>query len=145
MKKTLLLIAALLFGISAFAEVVTIGEGTEVNRYLPTYVLYKYSITQQIYLADEIGTDGKILSVAFYNNGGQRGRNIDVYMAATPKAAFAEDNDWGNLTAADRVFSGQVWFSQHDWTTITLTTPFVYDGTSNLLLAVDDNTGTYES
>ena len=41
----------------------------------------------------------------------------------------------------DKVYSGAVTFESNGWCSISLDTPFEYDGTSNLLLTVDDNTG----
>jgi hypothetical protein len=43
------------------------------------------------------------------------------------------------------VFSGSVTFNASGWTTITLSTPFVYDGTNNMVIGMDDNTGSYVS
>ena len=36
-------------------------------------------------------------------------------------------------------------FADNAWTTITLNTPFEYDGTRNVAIIVDDNTGSYKS
>ena len=122
----------------------TIGTADAAAGYLPTYILYNYSYTQQIYTADEIGTAGTILSVAFYGQSVQT-RNLDVYMVATDKTNFESATDWIIVSENDMVFSGSVDFAANVWTTITLTTPFTYDGTSNLAIIVDDNTGTWTS
>ncbi|MBR0274082.1 MAG: DUF2436 domain-containing protein [Bacteroidaceae bacterium] len=123
-------------------QVVEIGSGTTTNSYLPNYEFYNYSMTQQIYTAAEIGTAGTINSLAYYT-AGDASRNLDVYMVHTNKTAFSGANDWVVPTAADLVFSGNVTYTSNDWTTITLSTPFEYNGTDNLCLIVDDNTGGY--
>jgi len=119
--------------------------GTTTNSYLPSYSLYNYSLTQQIYTADEIGMACTINSIAFYNGGSAKTRNYTFYLAHTGKAAFDSNTDWIAATADNQVFSGSVTMVAGDWTTITLDTPFAYDGTSNLVLIADDNTGTWQS
>ena len=124
---------------------VIIGEGATTNSYLPTYTFYNYSLTEQIYTAAELGAAGTVNSVSFFNTGDERVRDVAVYMANTTKSAFADNFDWQAMTAADKVFEGTVVFASNDWTTITFSTPFAYNGTSNIILAVDDNTGDYQS
>lgn len=123
---------------------VPMGSGDGTNSYLPTYILYNYSLTQQIYTASEIGNAGTIQRIGFYAKSTAT-RNLDVYMVATNKETFANTTDWITVSAADLVFSGSVSFDANAWTTIELTNTFVYDGTQNIALIVDDNTGTWTS
>ena len=122
-----------------------IGSGTSTNAYLPSRTYDKYSLTQQIYTADELGDASGIFSIDFYSTATERKRNLDIYMVSTDKASFESATDWVPVTASDLVFSGEVTFAQNAWTTITLDDAFAYDGTSNVILVVDDNTGTYVS
>ncbi len=124
---------------------VIIGAGTAVNSYLPTYSLYKYGLTQQIYTSAELGEAGLIMSVDFYNNGTEKTRNLDIYMVNSTKESFTGTTDWVIVSAANKVFSGNVTFTAGAWTTITFDTPFAYDGTSNVVFVVDDNTGSWSS
>ena len=144
MKKkvfSLMMMLVLAFMGSARAEIVEIGVGgTATNSYIPIYEFYNYSITQQIYTADEIGTAGTINSVAFYTAGSAT-RTVDVYMVNTTVSSFGSNNDWIPVTAADMVYTGTVAEVADGWTTIALTTPFVYDGVSNMLLVMLDHTG----
>jgi hypothetical protein len=127
---------------------VQIGEGDQTSSYLPSYTLYNYSLTQQIYTVEEIaaagGSPGNINSIAF-NALTERTRNIDIYLVHTRKDAFADNTDWIAVTASDKVFSGEVTFAAGDWTTITFDTPFNYNGVDNLAVIVDDNTGSWIS
>lgn len=125
---------------------VCIGSGTSTNSYVPTYQLYNNSFTQQIYTAAEIGDTGNIHSVAFYNTSSNvYPRNLDVYMVSTTKNSFDGTSDWITVTAADKVFSGNVSFNTNTWTTIEFTTPFHFDGNSNIAIIVDDNSGEWHS
>ena len=124
----------------------TIGSGTSTNAYLPTYAWYKQSFSQQIYTSSEVGGAGTITKVAFkVSNSKSTTRTIEIYMSHTTKSSFSSNSDWVSQSTSYRVFSGSVNFEASGWTTITLDTPFEYNGTSNLLLSVDDNTGSYVS
>ena len=128
------------------ATEITIGSGSSTNAYLPTYAYYNYSLTEQIYTAAEIGQAGTITSVSFkVGNSKSTTRNVDLYLKHTTKTAFTSKTGWEALSASDKVYSGNVTFNASGWTTITLSTPFVYNGTSNLIVGMDDNTGSYVS
>ncbi len=123
---------------------VIIGDGSLATcDYLPSYSYYKYALTQQIYTAEELGEAGVITSIAFYNGGAEKTRNYDFYMVATDKSSFSNNNDWVAVSAGDKVFSGSVTMAADAWTVINLSTPFAYNGTSNVILVSDDNTGSY--
>ena len=123
-----------------------IGDGGDAkNLYLPSYSFYKYSLTQQIYTASEIGMSGLINSVSFFNGGAEETRSYDVYMVHTDKSTFDNNNDWIAMTEVDKVFSGTVIMAADTWTTLFFDIPFIYNGTSNLALIVDDNSGNYTS
>ena len=122
----------------------TVGGGTNTGSNLPTNVYYNYSLTQQIYTAAEIGYSGRITAIAF-KAAGTATRTLDVYMAHTDLTAFSSTTSWETMGSVAKVFSGSVSFSSTDWTTITLDTPFEYDGTSNLNICVGDRTGSWVS
>ena len=125
---------------------VRIGTGTATNNNLPTSIYYKYGLSEQIYTAAELGSVVKTIeSIDFYKTAtyGTPTCNLDIYMVLTTKERFTGYKDWVSVTAGDLVFSGNVTFAADAWTTITLDTPFEYDGESNLLLVVDNNTGSY--
>ncbi len=120
-----------------------IGEGNGTNDYLPSYSNYMYTLSQQIYNADEIGESGNIKSIAFFNAGAEKTRTYDIYLVHTEKAVFESNTDWIAVTGANRVYSGSVTMAHGCWTTIAFDTPFAYDGLSNLAVVIDDNSGYY--
>ena len=120
---------------------VTVGSGTNNNINLPTNTYQKYSVSQQIFTASEVGEAGTITKVAFkVSNSKSTTRTLEIYLSHTTKASFSSTSDWVSQSSTYKVFSGSVTFEASGWTTITLDTPFDYNGTSNLLLTVDDNT-----
>ena len=124
---------------------VAIGDAAMSSYYLPSYSAYNYTLSQQIYTADEIGRPCEITSISFFNAGTQKTRSYTIYLTHTDKSAFDSSNDWISVTEDDEVFTGNVTMVRNNWTKITLDTPFSYDGTSNLALVVDDNSGNWSS
>ena len=122
-----------------------IGRGESTNQYLPSYSFYNYTLSQQIYTPNELGGAGTITSIAYYNGGTTQTRSYNIYMVHADKSAFDNNTDWITVSEADRVYSGSVNMTRGYWTTIELDTPFAYDGSSNLAIIVDDNTGTYSN
>ena len=136
-KKSLLLmlLMALLAPWAANAqETVTIGEGTATCNTNPIGTYYNYSIAEQLYTADEIGMAGTISSVSFYYRGiAAKDLPITMYMKHVEDADLATAGI--SLADAEEVFSGTLSVTTTaGWVTITLDTPFDYDGTSNLLI-----------
>ena len=131
--------------VATFIQATEIGTGATTNNYLPSYSYYNQAMSQQIYTPDEIGVAGTISCMAFYNEGAERTRKYDFYLATTEKSSFSSDTDWITMAASDKVFSGSVTMAANAWTFIIFDTPFEYDGTSNLVLVADDNTGSSNS
>ena len=153
MRKIFLILSLCLFAFvgQIKADEVQIGRisSSNTSQYLPISPYYNYSLSQQIYTAAEIGMPGTINSISFNINtptsGGVTNRACKVYMANVEKTAFSSRTDWESLTSSDMVFDGTVTPTSSGWLTITLDTPFEYDGTSNLLVCVVDNTGYHTS
>lgn len=125
---------------------IIIGSGTGTTGYLPSYTNYDYSLAQQIFTVAELGDAGLIESIDFYMTSTSAiTRNLDIYMVSTDKENFESATDWVPVSASNLVFSGEVDFVAQAWTTITLDNGFIYNGTKNVVLVVDDNTGSYSS
>jgi len=124
---------------------VEIGSGTSTSSNLPTHTFYNYSLTNQIYTKEEINYTGDIESIAFYNAGSTKTRNINIYFMEVDTNVIASNTAWFHPTAADLVYSGEYEFTAGQWDIIPLDEAFAYDGTHNLAIIIDDNTGSYSS
>jgi uncharacterized protein (TIGR02145 family) len=140
---------------------VSIGSGTTRSANLPIISNYGYSYSQQLYLASEYTTAGgtgltSISKLRLYYNGTGTGAaagtspatstfdDWTIYMGNTSKTSFASSTDWVPSSALTQVFSGTVTFpAAGNWMEITFATPFLWDGTSNLVVAVDENKLSY--
>ena len=110
----------------------------------PMLTAYQDSRTQSIYLSSEIGRSGRItgLSLRVDTPPGQTMNNWTIRMKTTssdsfPSASFEAPTGWttcyqGNVTITS---AGQALF--------TFSTPFLYDGTSNLMVDFSHNNSSY--
>ena len=127
-----------------------IGTGTSYSNDAPISSSNNnsyYSYTQQVYTATEIraagGCSGKINSVAFqYYGTSNLTQNIQVYLGSTGSTSLAS----GWITDGDLqlVYSGSTTFSS-GWVTMTLSSPYEWDGTSNIVVAVRTTAATVRS
>ena len=124
---------------------VDIGEGTTSVNYIPVNNYYSYTYSQQIYTATELGGAKDINSISFqYANSlaSTNKNNVDIYLGHTTKESFTSTTDYIPVADLTLVYSGNLNCTQ-GWNTFELTTPFPYNGTDNLVVAVDDNSGAY--
>ena len=120
-----------------------VGTGTQEQAILPTNTEYNYSYSQQIFTANEMGGARTIYSLSFNvtNLANESNRIIKVYMGHTRLAEFDYISEWVQYSDLTKVYSGSMELNAEDgWTTIILDQPFQYNGTDNLVLAIDDNT-----
>lgn len=131
-----------------------VGTGTNGNSNIPITLNYGYSYSQQIYTVAEItaagGFAGDIRKVRFYKNTAgavQNNSDIRVYMGNVDKESFASTTDWVPLTGMTEVFNSTVEFPAEgsSWVEISLQSDFTWDGSSNIVIAVDENTPEYGS
>ena len=130
-----------------------IGTGIGTNNFLPIYSCYGYNYSQQIYLASELSSvlpvgNTYITKIRFNQTSAAANstlyNNWTVYMGNTTKSSFANTTDWVAGASLDQVFSGVLsTLSGPGWVEITLTNPFTWDGTSNIVIGVDENTPSY--
>lgn len=120
------------------------GNGTGDTANLPIRAQSNYSYSQQIYTRSQINqpNGGMITSIRFYcaSSSYSNSQSWTVYLGHTSKTSFTSISDWVAVGSLTQVYSGNVTFGSDSWMTITLTTPFMYNNTANLLVAVDENT-----
>ena len=122
--------------------IVTIGEGTTADIQCPIGTNHNYSFTEQLYTASQIGHSGHITRLAFqYRSGFAPPSPIEypivIYMKAVPTTVQNLAGANIEFSDADQVFSGTLTVTTTGWQTLVLDKTFLYDGTSNLLIAVN--------
>jgi hypothetical protein len=127
---------------------VHIGRGIDEYLGLPIYIAYNYCYTQTIYLQSEIEfSDSRISRIYYQWNGGEEGnayKDWVIYMGHTSDTSFASETDWVPIGQMTLVFDGEVVIPDSSgWVEILLDTPFEYNNTDNLVIAVDENTDGY--
>jgi len=150
----LMILCALGFVTGSYGQTGTIpiGSGTGVDSYLmPVRAYYGYSYSQQIVTAAEFGAGGgvagPITKIRYYvgtpSTPFTTWNNWTIYMKHTSKSSFSGNTDWETVSATDQVFSGTITPLTNGWMEITLATPFNYNGTSNIVIGVDENAALY--
>lgn len=126
-------------------EIGASGGISVLDRRVPTWTYFKYTLTQQIYKAYEIDFVGNISAVGFYNTSATTTRTIDLYLVIPNKTSFSSDTDWIPFTEADKMYSGDVTFTQNEWTKISFQNDkrLYRKGADNLAVIVVDRTGSY--
>ena len=157
MKKNLLFTILCVLGLfgTLNAQVVTI-DGTvgeyakSTSKYVPIYSAFQFSVSQQYYTAEEINVSGgTIESIAFKtadvadDAGKSFTRNLEVYMVNTDDYAVV-GRVMKQMSASNKVFSGEVAFTSNSWITIDIT-DFEYESGKNILICINDVTGKKES
>ncbi len=131
------------------AALLQIGEGTVTDAHLPIEPYYGYTYSQSIYTSQELNLGvSQINKIAYNYNGNSAWANdeIVIYMGNTDKNSFTSTSDWISSTNLTQVYSGP--FSAPataGWIEIELSSPFTYDGTSNLVIGFDENTTGYHA
>lgn len=134
-------------GPSAPPAFLTIGNGTTTAGW-PYYTFYMGSRTQMLYTASQLSAAGA--SSGIFNSLGfnvstaypQVMQNFTIKMGNTSSAALTS---WV-VTGLDTVYQNNYGVPGIGWQDITLTDPFVWDGTSNVVVEVCfGNNGTYTS
>jgi len=148
MAQKVLICLLLLLPLLSWGQTVDIGNGDLLNQGLPFEPLARFSYSQQLYLADEIGQSGTITHLGFQYHVQSTGfldanKNLKIYMGHSELSSL---NNWVSMQDMSEVFDGMLSLSDFDsglpgsgWLLVTLQTPFNYDAQSNLLVAVDEN------
>ncbi|WP_300662615.1 T9SS type A sorting domain-containing protein [Fluviicola sp.] len=153
--KLAIAIAVTLSSVMSFGQTVTtsVATGTNTTGNLPIYGYYGYTYSQQIYLASDFdaavaGQVNRITKIRFFNTSGSltSATSWTVFMGSTSQTSFSNTASWIPVTSMTQVFSGTLTApAANTWMEITLSTPFIWDGVSNVVVAVDENTSGYST
>jgi len=148
MKKITLLLLLLSTTLS-FAQV-SIGNGDDGSGFNspPISPYYGTSYSQSIYLASEINASGNVTSIEYALNAGSdlsgSDDNVDVWIGHTAKTAFDSASDWVDVSTLSHVLVDGTVTVADDVLIITFSSSFAYNGTDNLVVAIDANESGYD-
>lgn len=121
------------------------------DDYGPVCAYNNYSTRQILYTKTDLdlvaGKKGTIKSIYFEYAGGDAmaARTIKIFMANTALTALSAGNCVPYASFGDPVYEGSFSCSSAGWCEITLDSPFDYNGIGNLVVLIDDNTGSWAS
>ena len=124
----------------------TICTGETTSNSFPFNTWYKYSYSQMLYTAAEIGEAREITTLSFnYSTWTHSLENKDscvIYLGTTTDTAFIDYMDsFKPFNLLHKVYEGPI-DCVYGWNNIELDRPFYYNGTETLIVAIDDNSGT---
>ncbi len=123
-----------------------VGEGTSSDNMPVTN--YNYAYTQMIYGADLIGQSGTITSLQLKRSTyANVMNNMKVYLGTTSKATFASSSDWVAEEDLKLVYEGSfpAGSSAAPDLELTLSEPYVYNGSDNLVVAISNGHGDWNN
>ncbi|HPS71397.1 MAG TPA: gliding motility-associated C-terminal domain-containing protein [Bacteroidales bacterium] len=124
-----------------FSQIITIGSAYNTTSNVPTNTDVQYSYSQQIFTSTEITQSGSICGISLRTGTADTcSRTLKIYLGHTSKTTFTSATDWIPIDSLTQVFFGSVALVSNSWIFITFDVPFIYNGTQNLGLAIDDNT-----
>lgn len=126
-----------------YCEPYQIGNGTGTNENLPYYSLWNFGYSQQIFDKEEIPA-GPITGFAI-QSAAVKDRKVDIYLGTTTKSTFTGTSDFVPGSALTLVAHNVHMGTTTGWNTFTFDEPFMYDGNSNLVVAINNVNGSYSS
>ncbi len=157
MKKNYFLLILLAFlGNLMYSQSTTVlgTPGTTTNQALPVEPYYGYTYSQSILTASELNASGILgvneisaITLDYTNTTLTNSDDWTVYMGHTSKTGFSSSSDWESVASLTTVFSGTVSVTTGTTNTVVVTfsTPFMWDGISNIVIAFDENASSYGS
>ena len=119
-----------------------ITDGSITTNTFPTYTQSEYSYTQTLYPSTQVGRGGTIAAIAYRTVDSCPPRNVCLYMGEVDRSTFASPLDHIPLSQLHLVYTGTLGGSANSWVAIHLDSLFQYSGLGNMVVALDDNTGT---
>lgn len=116
---------------------VSMGDADGSNSYLPYYAFYNYSLSEQIYTAEELGGANTFSTLSYEVETTAPTRDgCTIYLVETNLSSFSSYADAISTTGLTPVFNGTL-SGEQGWHTIEFDTPFAYSGNGNLVVIVD--------
>ena len=115
---------------------IVLGDHTSTNQYLPYYAYYNYSLSEQIYTAEEMGAAKELTGFSYEVVSTTPTRDVVIYLGETNVSSFSSVSDAIPLEGLTQVYDGTM-DGATGWHSITFDTPFNYSGSGNLVFVVD--------
>ena len=142
----LVLLSSVFFNTNGISQLTTIIDGAnESKKAGPLYTYYQYGLHQTIYSQSEVGSGSGINGLEWEWDGSHATtKTIKIWLGHTTQTDFSSTSNYIPTTSMTLVYSGTITLSSGvSWTAVTFDDAFTYNGSDNLVIAVENNTGTY--
>ena len=123
---------------------ISVGSGNNTAKFLPLDPYYKYKYTQSIYKADYFSGKEGFIDRIQYQATSTNGFTVNstIFLSITSKTEYSSKTDWLSISDFTKVYEGNITVpAGGGWVEVVFDEPFYYNGTDNLVVAIDDNTG----
>lgn len=149
MSKITIAFVAILTSMLSFAQT-NVGSGSLTGKNIPIEAFFGYSYSQSVYLSSEINASGSITGVRYYVSSGTSLTDDSyqwvVSIGTTTRTDFSGTSDWEAVSTFTQVYSDSAYVTSDpngDYVEILFSSPFVYNGTDNLIISVEETMSGY--
>jgi hypothetical protein len=132
------------------AEYILIGDSnmsTATSYNVPLNNFYNYTLCEIIIDSAELGDNTEFSAISFYytyTSASTVKTDVDIYIMPTTDSVFSSTSDMRAIdSSAVLVYSGNLNCTQ-GWNMFGFDTVYTWDGHSNLIVIIDDNSGDYD-
>ena len=120
----------------------SLNPGHSINSF-PLNTFYNYTYCQMLYRSEDFLDMDTIRGLAVHRDTSKSytptTRTLDIYMTNTTLDSLSTPLSVTGMTQVTN--GGTLVVGEGEWDTILFSTPFVYNGTGNVIITIDDNTG----
>ena len=138
--------SAVIYNFAPAPEACASVIGNSTYAYVPMYGLYNYSFSEMLYPASMLTGVDTIQAISFnVASSSTTSRIVSLYLGHTDRTKLTSNRHLSTDALTLVLANASMSVSSTGWVTLNLTTPFAYNSDSNLVVAMINHTGAWNS